>query len=88
MYKRQPLTPISTQDENKPDETAALMQLLLTKFDNFNIKLDEQKSDFNVKYTNLNDKFDNFDKQFNEQKTEIRNSFDVNFDELKTEIKR
>ena len=28
-----PLTPISTQDENKTDQTAAMMQLLLHKFD-------------------------------------------------------
>ena len=55
-----PSTSISTTSEGKSDNTAALMQLLLSKFDekftNLNDKLDEQKSDSNIKYTNLNDK--------------------------------
>ena len=60
----------------EPDEINAMMQLLL-KLDK---KLDEQKSDPNIKYTNLNDKFD-------EQKNEIRNSLDIKFNEIKDEIK-
>ena len=67
------LTPISTQDVNKPDETAALMQLLLTKFDNFNKKLDEQKRDSD---------------EIKTQNVQIKSDFNVKLEELKTEIKR
>ena len=82
------ITPISTQDENKTDDTAAMMQLLLNKFDEkfskLDEKLDEQKSDSNVKYNNLNDKFDevkdeikrqsfDFSKQINEIHTRYEN---------------
>ena len=64
-------TSMSASSEGKPDETSAMVQLLL-KLDK---KLDEQKSNSNIKYTNLNDKFDKFD------------SFDIKFNELKNEIK-
>ena len=51
-------TSISTMSESKSDSTAAMMQLLLNKFDE--------------KFTNLNDKFDSFDIKFNELKNEIK----------------
>ena len=79
---------ISKMNTNKGDNITAMMQLLL-KLDK---KLDEQKIDSDVQYTNLMNKFDvrldNFDKILNEQKNEIKNSFEVNCDELKNEIKR
>ena len=72
-------TSISTRSENKPDDTAALMQLLLHKFDEQSVKfdkldkkLDEQKSDSNIKYTNLNDKFEEQSVKFDEIKNEIK----------------
>ena len=49
-----------------------MMQLLLNKFDSFDKKLEEQKSDSNIKFTNLNNKFDSFDIKFNELKNEIK----------------
>ena len=62
-------TPMSVSSEIKSDSTAAMMQLLLSKFDeqsvkfdNFDKKLDEQKNEIR----------DSFDKQFNELKNEIQ----------------
>ena len=81
------ITPISTQDVSKPDGTAAMMQLLLNKFDEQSVKFDEKFTNLNDKFDKQSVRFDNFDKQFNEQKNEIKNSFEVNCDELKNEIK-
>ena len=71
-----PLTPISTQDENKPDDTAAMMQLLLSEIKgikcSFNDKFDEQSNKFDEKFTNLNDKFEEQSVKFDELKTEIK----------------
>ena len=74
--------------ENKTDEMLTrLCNMMCSNFNYMNFKfevqnkkLDEQKSDSNIKYTNLNNKFD-------EQRNEIRNSFDIKCNELKNEIK-
>ena len=65
-------TSISTSLDSKPDENSAMIQLLL-KLDK---KLDEQKSDSDIKFTHLNDKFDSFKSGFNELKNEIKMGHD------------
>ena len=80
-------TPISTRYENKTDETNAMIQLMLNKFDEkfnkfdvlfnkFDAKLDEQKSDSIVKYDKINARFDISD-------TKINDKFEMQNNELK-----
>ena len=90
-----PSTSISTSLESKSDSTASLMQLLLNKFDeqsvkfdNLDKKLDEQKSDSNIKFTKLNDKFDSFDITFNELRNEIKNGNDNHIKQCDKVIKK
>ena len=79
------ITPISTRDENKTDETAAMMQLLLNKFDE---KFNEQS----MKLNKFDVMLDKFDVKLDEQKSDsnlkydkINNKFDEKFDEIKVE---
>ena len=93
-------TSISSRHENKTDETTtALMQLLLTKFDNFDIKRDEQKRDSNLKFDKQNENFNNFKTEIKNEITEIKieittqnvqikSDFNEKFDEIKREIKK
>ena len=56
-------TSMSVSSEIKSDSTAAMMQLLLNKFDNFDKKLDEQKTDSNIKFTKLDENLSQLEKQ-------------------------
>ena len=59
-----------------------MMCSMNNKFDEkFDVKLDEQKSDSNLKYDQINTKFD---EKFDEQNDKIK----INFNEMKDEIKR
>ena len=61
------------------------MQLLLRKFDEQNMKLDEIQSNSNLKYDKINAKFDEQSVKFDEIKNEIKKRND-NFDKQCDEV--